>query len=152
MNKSDLVDALADRAGMTVRRLEHLGARGAIFIGLAQVLALVPGTSRAGITMTAARFQGVQRQDAARFSLLLSIPVISAAGTLKGFDLYLSGNVVLLQDVFIVSGISFGFAMITIAFLMIWLKRASFTPFVIFRIVLGICLLFITYWAPEFQL
>ena len=143
---------LADKLNMTIRGINHITFRGAFIIGLFQILALIPGTSRAGITMTAARFQGVQRQDAARFSLLLSIPVISAAGVLKGFDLYLSGNIVLLQDVFIVSGISFGFAIITIAFLMIWLKRANFTPFVIYRIVLGICLLFITYWAPEFQL
>ena len=78
---------VADRIGMTVRRLEHMGAGGAVFIGLAQLLALLPGTSRAGITITAARFLGFERRDAARFSLLLSIPTIAGAGLLKGIQI-----------------------------------------------------------------
>ena len=72
---------LGDRLGMTVRRVEHMGTGEAFVIGLAQVLALVPGTSRSGITMTAARFLGYERAEAARFSLLLAIPAILAAGT-----------------------------------------------------------------------
>ncbi len=81
---------IADQIGMTVRRIEHLGFFDVILIGLAQCLALIPGTSRSGITMTAARFIGMERPDAARFSMLLSIPVIIAAGTLSGIDLYKS--------------------------------------------------------------
>ena len=64
---------LADKLNMTIRNVEHITFLGAFVIGLFQILALIPGTSRAGITMTAARFQGVERQDAARFSLLLSM-------------------------------------------------------------------------------
>ena len=78
--------------------------------------------------------------------------VIFAAGTLKGFQLYSSDNVVLFQDAITSVAISFGFAIISIALLMAWLRRATFTPFVIYRIILGVGLLFIAYWAPNFQL
>ena len=90
---------IADKINMTVRRMEHISFGGAFFIGLMQAVSLVPGTSRAGITMTAARFLGVERQDAARFSLLLSIPTIIGAGVLKGFELSRSANEVLFYDV-----------------------------------------------------
>ena len=77
---------VADRVGMTVWRIDHLGIPSALAIGLAQVLALIPGTSRSGITMTAARFIGLERSDAARFSLLISIPTIIAAGSLTALQ------------------------------------------------------------------
>ena len=83
---------VADRANMTVRKIEHISWRGAVFIGAMQILALIPGTSRSGITMTAARFLGIDRADASRFSMLLSIPVILGAGTLKGKELIESGD------------------------------------------------------------
>ena len=67
---------IADKIGMTINRLEHMRWGGALFIGMAQVLALVPGTSRSGITMTAARFMGYERSDAAQFSMLLSLSLI----------------------------------------------------------------------------
>ena len=136
---------ISDQVGMTVRRIEHLGILDVLFIGAAQCLALIPGTSRSGITMTAARFIGMERVDAARFSLLLSIPTIIAAGTLSGLDLYESGSVELASDVFIAAGLAFGFALIAIAIMMAWLKRASFTPFVIYRVILGVFLLMVAY-------
>ena len=128
---------MADKIGMTVRRVEHLRISDAVLIGLAQILALVPGTSRSGITMTAARFLGMERSDAARFSMILSIPAIIGAGTLKGWDLYQSGDAALTSAAFLAAGLSFIAALITITVLMAWLKRASFTPFVIYRIALG---------------
>ena len=131
---------IADKINMTVRKIQHISFKGAIFIGLFQVLALIPGTSRAGITMTAARFIGVERQDAARFSMLLSIPVIIGAAGLKGYELIASGDKPLLNDALIVIGFAFFFALLAISFLMIWLKRANFTPFVIYRVFLGIAL------------
>ena len=88
---------------------EHISFVGAFFIGLMQAISLVPGTSRAGITMTAARFLGVERQDAARFSLLLSIPTIIGAGVLKGYELSESTDRVLFYDVLTVTGLSFLF-------------------------------------------
>ena len=138
----------ADKLNMTIRSIEHITFQGALVIGLFQILALIPGTSRAGITMTAARFQGIERQDAARFSLILSIPVIVAAGTLKGIELYQSGNEILFRDALTAAAMAFGFALIAITFLMVWLKRASFTPFVIYRIILGAVLLSIAYKFP----
>ena len=141
---------LADKTTMTIRKISHITFKGALLIGFFQILALIPGTSRAGITMTAARFQGVQRRDAARFSLLLSIPVIFAAGCLKGFDLYLNANYVIFETALTVAAISFCFAMMSISLMMFWLKRANFTPFVIYRIVLGIVLLLFAYKFPDF--
>jgi undecaprenyl-diphosphatase len=136
---------LADQVGMTVRRVEHLGVFDVILIGVAQCLALIPGTSRSGITMTAARFIGMERPDAARFSLLLSIPTIIAAGTLSGIDIYQSGNAQLAADAFVAAGLAFIFALIAIALMMAWLRRASFTPFVVYRILLGGLLLAVVY-------
>ncbi len=136
---------IADRSGMTLRRIEHLGYADAIIIGLSQVLALIPGTSRSGITMTAARVLGMERPDAARFSLLLSMPTILGAGVLKGWDLYKSGDAVLAADAFVAAGMSFFMALLAIAAMMAWLRRASFTPFVIYRILLGGGLLALVY-------
>lgn len=136
---------LADRTGMTVRRIEHLRVADVLFIGLMQCLALIPGTSRSGITMTAARLIGMERPDAARFSLLLSIPAILGAGTLVGLDIYKSGNVELAGDAFVAAILAFVSALLAIALMMAWLKRASFTPFVVYRIVLGVVLLGFSY-------
>ena len=141
---------VADKINMTVRKMEHISFGGAFFIGLMQAVSLVPGTSRAGITMTAARFLGVERQDAARFSLLLSIPTIIGAGVLKGYELSESTDRVLFYDVLTVTGLSFLFALVAISSLMVWLRRASFTPFVIYRILLGGVLLGIVYYGPNF--
>ena len=141
---------VADKINMTVRKMEHISFGGAFFIGLMQAISLVPGTSRAGITMTAARFLGVERQDAARFSLLLSIPTIIGAGVLKGYELSESADRVLFYDVLTVTGLSFLFALMAISLLMVWLRRASFTPFVIYRILLGGVLLGIVYYGPNF--
>jgi undecaprenyl-diphosphatase len=135
----------ADRIGMTVQRIEHMGAPGALMIGLSQVLALIPGTSRSGITMTAARFLGMERAEAARFSLLLSIPTIVGAGVLKGVDVWRAGDVALGYDAAIAIGLSFVAGIASIAVLMRWLQTSSFTPFIIYRILLGILLLWWIY-------
>ncbi len=132
---------VADRLFLTVRRLEHMKVSGALLIGLSQVLALIPGTSRSGITMTAARMLGFERSDAARFSMLLSIPAIAGAGVLKGSELYQSGDAQLTFDAVIAAALAFGLAIVAIAVLMAWLRRATFTPFAIYRLILGAGLL-----------
>ena len=132
---------ISDRIGLTVRRVEHLGTAGAVFIGLAQVLAFIPGTSRSGITMTAARFLGFERPEAARFSLLLSIPAILGAGTLTGLDLYESGDMRLGFDALAATAIAFVVAFLSIALMLRWLRRAGFLPFVLYRLFLGAALL-----------
>lgn len=136
---------ITDKIGMTLRRIEHMSYLDAVIIGLAQCLALVPGTSRSGITMSAARLLGFERSDAARFSMLMSIPAILGAGTLKGLELWESGNSALTGDVLLVAALAFASALVTIALLMAWLRRASFTPFVIYRILLGAFLLAVAY-------
>ena len=140
---------LADRFFMTIRRLEQMPVGGAITIGLAQVLALVHGTSRSGITMTAARILGFERRDAARFSMLMSIPAIAAAGVLKGVELYRGGDAQMTGDAVVVAILSFGIAIVAIAALMAWLRRANFTPFVVYRIGLGVGLLVWVYFFRD---
>ena len=135
----------ADRLGMTVRRIEHLRLSDAIIIGLAQALALIPGTSRSGITMSAARMLGMERAEAARFSMLLSIPAIAGAGSLMGLNLYWADNAELTEAAILAAALAFIAATIAISALMAWLRRASFTPFVIYRVLLGGALLGISY-------
>ena len=132
---------IADRVGATSGRMEDIGYRAALIFGFAQVLALIPGTSRSGITMTAGRFLGLGREAAARFSLLMSIPTILGAGTLAGWDLYRAGDVSLGIDAVLAAVLSCLAALAAIALMMRWLRRASFLPFVIYRIVLGVGLL-----------
>ena len=130
---------------MTVKKLDHSSYLDVLVIGVAQILALIPGTSRSGITMTAARFLGFERAEAARFSMLLSIPTIAASGLWLGLNIYEANDVTLTRGVLAAAGLSFVTAIISIAALMAWLQRSSFTPFVIYRVVLGIALLAIAY-------
>ncbi len=136
---------LADQRCRADRRLETLGVAGALAIGCAQVLALVPGTSRAGITMTAARGLGLARTDAARFSMLLSIPTIAAAGLLLGVELVRLGELALTRDVLLGAALAFLSALVAIVAMMRWLRHASFTPFVVYRVGLGVILLALAY-------
>jgi undecaprenyl-diphosphatase len=126
---------------MRFRRLEHLTYGQSFFLGCAQVLALVPGVSRSGITMTAARLLGYERTEAARFSLLMSMPAIMGAGTLVGLDIYRTENPQLHADVLLAAALAFVSAFVAIALMMRWLQRATFLPFVVYRVALGILLL-----------
>ncbi len=136
---------LADRIGMTVKQVKHMTLVQALVIGMAQVLAFIPGTSRSGITMTAARMLGFERGEAARFSFLLSIPAISAAGLWKGRELITGSDAAMLQSAALTLGFSAVVGFVAIAFLMAWLRRASFAPFVGYRILLGGLLLWLIY-------
>jgi len=129
-----VADRRSDRASGSVAMLSW---RDAIVIGLAQALALVPGVSRSGITMTVALLLGQRRPEAARFSLLLSIPTTAAAGALGALDLIGSGDAALRQEALIAGVLAFLSALLAIAGLMAWLRRANFTPFVVYRLLLG---------------
>jgi undecaprenyl-diphosphatase len=144
-----LVLYACDRLGGLTRRIEHLSAYTALLIGLAQVTALIPGASRAGVTVSAARIMGYERRDAARFSMLLSIPTIIAAGTLAAIDLVRSGDAGLQDDAMIAAGLAFVTAYIAIVLMMRWLRRASFTPFVVYRIVVGGAILAFAYSGAQ---
>lgn len=116
----------------------------ALFVGLAQVIALVPGTSRSGITMTAARYMGFTRRESARLSFTMSIPITLGAVlavAVKLFSKHPSPEE--LMQFAIVAGLSFVTALVTILGLMHWLKRFNFTPFVIYRFALAA---FLVYW------
>lgn len=130
-----------DKLGLTVRRIEHMTAVNAIYIGIAQVFALIPGASRAGTTITMARMLGFERREAARFSMLLSIPAILGAGALKGLDLFESGDLALQSDAILAAGLAFVAALIGIAAMMGWLRRASYTPFIVYRVLVGAAIL-----------
>ena len=132
---------IADRIGARERGITQMGFSDALVIGCAQVLALIPGTSRSGVTMTAARLLGLQRAEAARFSFLLSIPAILAAGSLITLEV-LSGEGEGIDSSMLLGCLAaFASAWAAIAFLMQWLRQKSFTPFVIYRLILGAALL-----------
>jgi len=132
---------VADKWGGSAKTMAHLSYRPAIMIGLFQVLSLIPGTSRSGITMTAGRFLGFNRVDAARFSMVLSIPVILAAGTWSTYELIKTGSNAEILSALVAGFLSFLTALVAIHFLLRWLVNSSMTIFVIYRIILGILLL-----------
>jgi len=136
---------VADKIGWTIRKIEHLGIVDALLIGCAQCLALVPGTSRSGVTMTMARFLGMERSEAAKFSMLLSIPAIIGAATLVGYELYSEGQIAQLLQASDAVMYSFVASILAIGIMMWWLKKSTFLPFVIYRIVLGTILLLNAY-------
>ncbi len=127
------------------KKLQEMSLFHAFLIGLSQVLALVPGTSRSGITMTAARYFGYSRTDAAKFSLFLAIVAISGAGTLGTINLIKMDDVAFTYDALIAMAMSFVSAWIVIVLMMKWLEHASFKIFAIYRIILGIALLVLAY-------
>lgn len=127
---------LADRK--IGRRDEHgLSLKESLLIGLAQAVALIPGTSRSGITITAGLMLGLTRQSAARFSFLLSIPTITAAGLLKTRDLLESPLPVDWNAIVLGTALSAVSAYVCIHLFLKMLERLSMTPFVIYRLLLG---------------
>ena len=126
--------------------IKSLNLKDAFIIGLFQILALIPGTSRSGIIITAGLFMGFSRYDASKYSLLLSIPVILAATTLESFSLFYKEG--FFFDVEIIMGIilSFCSAFITIKLFMKWINTASLKIFVFYRIVLGVIILIYAYF------
>lgn len=136
---------ISDRYSKAYRHVEQMTWIHAMLIGLSQAIALVPGTSRSGITMTAARFLGYTRVDAARFSLLLSIVAIGGAGALIALELYETGNIDLGRNMLIGVALSFITGWVSIAVMMKWLQKYTFKPFAIYRVLLGCVLLYFIY-------
>ncbi|MCK2041409.1 undecaprenyl-diphosphate phosphatase [Chromohalobacter sp. TMW 2.2308] len=131
----------ADVRGSRRHALTAMSLRNALIIGLAQALALIPGTSRSGITITAALLLGFTRQAAARFSFLLSIPLILAAGSLKGIELVEAGEGVAWGTIVAGTLMSFVAAWLCIKLFLAALDRIGMLPFVIYRLILGVVLL-----------
>jgi len=135
---------IADRVGPQVKTLADVTLPSALVVGVAQALALIPGTSRSGVTMTAARFLGFTRPDSARFSFLLGIPATAGAIAFTvGDALAIGGKVT--SDELLCAGLTFLTGLAAIAFLMELLKRISFLPFVLYRMALGGFLLVLLY-------
>lgn len=136
-----LVLFLGDRIGVTVRRLNHMTWGGALAIGLAQVLALVPGASRCGIALTVARLTGYERTEAARFALLLALPVYAGTTALSAFQLVETRSLTFDIDAYVAGGTAFVAGLIAIAATMDWVERNSFAPFALYRVLGGAALL-----------
>jgi undecaprenyl-diphosphatase len=113
----------------------------AVLIGIAQAIALIPGTSRSGITITAALLLGFSRVASARFSFLLSIPVIVLAGGLETIKLIKSETVVIWNELFLGVGLSALSAYACIYLFLKLISKSSMLPFVIYRLFLGLFLL-----------
>jgi undecaprenyl-diphosphatase len=135
---------LCDRYGHSIRRMSDMTLSPALIIGVAQAIAIIPGTSRSGITMTAARALGFERPEAARFAFLLGIPAIAGAGVLKLGDAVSSGETISL-DVMLTAVLTFFVALGTITILMKLVRHMSFLPFAVYRILLGVLLLGLIY-------
>ncbi len=127
----------ADRYHNPDNALSKASLRDAILIGFSQALALIPGTSRSGITMTMALALGWSREAAARFSFLLSIPIILAAGAKKTKDLLEMEAQAQWGDILLGAGLSFLSAYVCIHLFLKFLQRIGFMPFVYYRLVLG---------------
>lgn len=125
------------RAGATVD-VTKIGYRRAMFIGVAQAIALIPGTSRSGVTITAGLFTGLSRETAARFSFLLGIPAIAAAGGVSLLEVVRGTEPVATLPLVVGFLSAFAFGIFAIRLLLKILKSASYVPFAIYRIALAL--------------
>ncbi len=128
---------LADKLGRRERDISHVTIRDALVIGMAQALALVPGTSRSGVTITTARFLGFERQDAARFSFLLAVPVILLATGYSLLGLLASDEPVAWGQLGIGVAVSAIVAYLSIEFFMRFVSTIGLLPFAVYRLLLA---------------
>jgi undecaprenyl-diphosphatase len=132
----------ADAAGSRRRGVEDVDLVDTVVVGLAQALALIPGTSRSGITITAGLGRGLTREDAARFSFLLYVPVAVLAAAKELLDLVQGGAPgVGLGPLLVGFAVAAGSAYLTIGALLAWVQRRSLTVFVVYRVLLGVAIL-----------
>lgn len=136
----------ADSIGRRRRELSSAGWRDAVIVGLAQALALSPGTSRSGVTITAGLFLGMKRETAARFSFLISLPAIAGAALLKGLKLASAGIPEGLAAPMLAGTIAAALSgLFAIYWLLRYLQTHSLKPFVIYRLALGIGVLILVF-------
>ncbi|NOC45728.1 undecaprenyl-diphosphate phosphatase [Ruegeria sp. HKCCD7559] len=134
-----------DQRAPETKGAENWGIRDALIMGLWQVLALIPGTSRSGITITGARQLGYTREDGARIAMLMSIPTILASGTLLALDVVRDADMQLARDGAVAALFAFLSALLALSLMMRLLRSVSFTPYVIYRVILGVILLIMAY-------
>jgi undecaprenyl-diphosphatase len=134
----------ADRVGTKKRELPDLTVGHGITFGLAQAMALIPGVSRSGGTITAGLFLGYSRAAAARYSFLLAIPAVLGSGVFQAYEALtggVAGEIVAWGPTIVATVIAFGVGLTVIAWLLRYLDRGSFTPFVVYRVLLGLLVL-----------
>ena len=134
-----------DQRGKADKQMHDWTIRGAVILGLWQALALIPGTSRSGATISGARMLGYGREQAARISMLMSIPTIIASGSLLALDVVGQADWALAKDALIAAAMAFVAAILALTLMMRLLRSVSFTPYVVYRILLGVVLLVIAY-------
>ena len=135
---------LADQRKVDKNISSNLNFRSILVIGFFQILALIPGVSRAGITMTAARFLNFNRLDSGKISFLLSIPALTGASFLSLKNIT-TQSIEINYLIIITMFLSFLFSYITIRFFLIYINRFSLSVFVIYRVIIGLALIFIIY-------
>jgi len=137
---------LADRWGAQSRSIDQLGFAGALGVGLAQAVALIPGVSRSGATMSAALFAGLDRPSAARYAFLMATPVTALAAVYESLKLVSGTGPVAAEAAPLVAGVvaSFVSGLLAIAVLLRYLRTRSFNVFVVYR--LGVAAVFIVAW------
>ena len=135
----------ADTRFTTEKKLKDMRLWEAVIIGFAQCLAFIPGTSRSGVTITVGRIMGFNRSEIAKFSMLLSVPSILAAGMVAAYMLYHGDEVTRITMAYQAVAFSFIFSFMAIWLMMTWLQRKNFLPFVVYRLLLGIILLLNAY-------
>ena len=134
----------ADRVGRKKRELDQLTVGHGIAFGFAQAMALVPGVSRSGGTITMGLFLGYTRAAAARYSFLLAVPAVLASGFFQVYEALtggVAGEAVAWGPTIVATVLAFGVGLAVIAWLLRYLDRGSFTPFVVYRVVLGLLIL-----------
>ena len=143
-----LVLVVAERSGRRKTDLDHMTLTDALTIGFAQAVALIPGVSRSGVTITAGLFRGLRRDSAARFSFLLSAPIIGGAVATQLFDIVRDGSSsdqipALVAGIFAAAIVGYA----SIAFLLRYLATHNTFVFVYYRIALGIVVYLAIYWG-----
>ncbi|MFN0112522.1 MAG: undecaprenyl-diphosphatase UppP [Blastocatellia bacterium] len=137
---------LAELVGNKRREMEHAGLREALVVGFFQVFALIPGSSRSGTTIAGALFAGMTREAAARFSFLLSIPIIAASGVLEMREAFhILGDSASMANLIVSTAVSAVVGYASIAFLINYLRRNSTLLFIGYRLVAGIVILTLAY-------
>ena len=137
----------ADQRGTAHKTDADWNTKDAIKMGLWQAVALIPGTSRSGICITAGRMLGYSRHDSAKLAMLMSIPTIVASGALLGAEVIATADAQTARDGAIAAAMSFAAALVALGVMMRLLRSVSFTPYVIYRVALGAVLLVIAYSA-----
>jgi len=132
---------LADWLGPKTKDINQIGIKEGVLIGLGQALALIPGVSRSGGSITVGRLLGLNREAATRFSFLIAIPAVLGAGLYQFATSYSSLPPELLASTVVATIVSFLVGYAVIALLLAYVKKGSFLPFVIWRVVVGVFVL-----------